>query len=191
MAHRTRNRPIGRVAGLVAAMFCAAALSTSDAAVITVLKATGIRAGELAGIRYDPHDPRRSDLDLQGREITVRGKGGRPRVVRIGHEAARALDRYIRVRARASGKPVALHVPPGICEHLVAGRGQAHRVGCLGAGHEPERHVTGEPQKLNEPGPRDLLDHGGHRRRQVVVRRLVPAHGQHVGCGRGRRGHPR
>lgn len=71
-----------------------------DAAIIAVLKATGIRAGELAGIRYDAHDPRRSDLDLWRREIAVRGKGGRPRVVRMGHEAARALDRYLRVRAR-------------------------------------------------------------------------------------------
>ena len=65
-----------------------------------MLTATGIRAGELAAIRCDPHDPRRSDLDLWRREITVRGKGGRPRVVRIGHEAARALDRYLRIRAR-------------------------------------------------------------------------------------------
>ena len=65
-----------------------------------MLTATGIRAGELAGIRYDPHDPRRSDLDLWRREITVRGKSGRPRVVRIGHEAARALDRYLRIRSR-------------------------------------------------------------------------------------------
>jgi site-specific recombinase XerD len=71
-----------------------------DAAIIAVLTATGIRAGELAGIRYDPHDPRRSDVDLWRREITVRGKGGRPRVVRIGHEAARAVDRYLRVRSR-------------------------------------------------------------------------------------------
>ena len=71
-----------------------------DTAIIAVLTATGIRAGELAGIRYDPHDPRRSDVDLWRREITVRGKGGRPRVVRIGHEAARALDRYLRIRAR-------------------------------------------------------------------------------------------
>ena len=54
----------------------------------------------LAGIRYDPLDPRRSDLDLWAREITVRGKGGKARVVRIGHEAARALDRYMRVRSR-------------------------------------------------------------------------------------------
>ncbi|MGH3399513.1 MAG: tyrosine-type recombinase/integrase [Streptosporangiaceae bacterium] len=69
-----------------------------DAAIIAVLTATGVRAGELAGICYDA-DPRRGDVDLWRREITVRGKGGRPRVVRIGHEAARALDRYIRVRS--------------------------------------------------------------------------------------------
>ena len=43
-----------------------------DAAVIAVLKATGIRAGELAGIRYDPHDLRCSDLDLQGRDRHIR-----------------------------------------------------------------------------------------------------------------------
>ena len=54
----------------------------------------------MAGIRYDPHDASRSDLDLQRREITVRGKGGRPRVVRIGHEAALAVDRYIRIRSK-------------------------------------------------------------------------------------------
>jgi site-specific recombinase XerD len=70
------------------------------AAVIAVLKASGIRAGELAGIRYDPDDASRSDLDVQQREITVRGKGGGSRIVRIGPEAARALDRYLRVRAR-------------------------------------------------------------------------------------------
>ena len=71
-----------------------------DAAVIAVLKASWIRAGELAGIRYDPHDASGSDLDLQQREITVRGKGGGSRIVKIGHEAARAVDRYIRIRSK-------------------------------------------------------------------------------------------
>jgi site-specific recombinase XerC len=87
-----------------------------DAAIIAVLTATGIRAGELAGIRYDWHDPRRSDVDLWRREITVRGKGGRPRVVRIGHGAARAVDRYLRVRSR---------------------HGQAWRVGAVAGGERP------------------------------------------------------
>jgi site-specific recombinase XerD len=71
-----------------------------DAAVIAVFRATGIRVSELTGIRYDAGDPRRSDVALWNREITVRGKGGKGRVVRIGYDTARSLDRYIRVRAR-------------------------------------------------------------------------------------------
>ncbi len=46
-----------------------------------MLKATGIRLAELDGLRYDPGDPRRSDIDLRQREITVRGKGGKDRIV--------------------------------------------------------------------------------------------------------------
>jgi site-specific recombinase XerD len=71
-----------------------------DCAVIAVFAATGIRLSELAGIRYDPCDPRRSDIDLWHREITVRGKGGKTRTVKISYDAARSLDRYLRVRAR-------------------------------------------------------------------------------------------
>ena len=54
-----------------------------DAAIIAVFPATGIPAGELAGIRYDACDPARSDVDLWRREIKVCGKGGRARVVKI------------------------------------------------------------------------------------------------------------
>jgi integrase len=71
-----------------------------DAAILAVLLATGIRLSELTGIRYYPDDPDRSDVDLEAREIGVRGKGGKPRTVRISHEAARRLDRYLRVRSR-------------------------------------------------------------------------------------------
>ena len=70
-----------------------------DAAIVSVFRATGIRLAELAGIRYDPDDPGRSDVSLGRREIRVRGKGGKDRIVRIDHEAARRLDRYLRVRA--------------------------------------------------------------------------------------------
>ena len=64
-----------------------------DTAIIAVFTATGIRLAELAGLRC-------SDVDLWQREITVRGKGGKDRIVRIGHQAARSLDRYQRVRSR-------------------------------------------------------------------------------------------
>ena len=71
-----------------------------DAAIIAVFEATGIRLSELAGIRYDPVDAERSDLDLWQREITVRGKNGKQRIVKISYQAARTVDRYIRARAR-------------------------------------------------------------------------------------------
>ena len=71
-----------------------------DAAIIAVFTATGIRLSELAGICCHPDDPARSDLDLQRREIRIRGKGGTARTIKIGHQAARSLDRYLRARAR-------------------------------------------------------------------------------------------
>jgi site-specific recombinase XerC len=58
------------------------------------------RLSELAGIRCHPDDPARSHLDLQDREIRIRGKGRTARTVKIGHQAARSLDRYLRARAR-------------------------------------------------------------------------------------------
>jgi len=71
-----------------------------DAAIIAVFRATGVRLAELAGIRYAPDDLARNDVDLQSREIKICGKGGKGRVVKISYEAARTLDRYLRVRAR-------------------------------------------------------------------------------------------
>ncbi len=78
-----------------------------DAAIIAVFTATGIRLAELAEIRYHPGDPARSDLDLQAREIRIAGKGSKPRTVKIGHQTARSLDRYLRARARHAGPPAA------------------------------------------------------------------------------------
>ena len=69
-----------------------------DAAIIAVFTATGIRLSEMAGIRYHPGDP--AATGSLGREIRIRGKGGTARTVRIGHQAARSLDRYLRARAR-------------------------------------------------------------------------------------------
>ena len=63
-----------------------------DAAVIAVFRASGIRLSELAGIRC-------GDLDLETREIKVFGKGRKERIVKIDYEAARRVDRYLRVRA--------------------------------------------------------------------------------------------
>jgi integrase len=64
-----------------------------DTAIIAVLTATGIRLSELAGLRC-------GDVDLWRREIIVRGKGGKDRIVKIGHQGALSLDRYLRARSR-------------------------------------------------------------------------------------------
>src|ERR1039457_4795514 len=67
-----------------------------------------VRLAELAGLRYDPGDPRRSDIDLWQREITVSGKD---RIVRIGPEPGQVPPRPVPARA-------------GVAAAAVAGRGQ-------------------------------------------------------------------
>jgi site-specific recombinase XerD len=48
-----------------------------DYAIMAVFWATGIRLSELAGVRYDPGDPLRSDVDLQYREIRSAARAAR------------------------------------------------------------------------------------------------------------------
>ena len=117
-----------------------------DSAIIAVFKATGIRLSELADLRYDPGDPRRSDIDLWQREITVRGKGGKPRIVRIGHQAARSLDRYLRPRPGG----------PGLAAPAVAGReqpGAADRRRYLPADRPPRPSVRRGRAPAPVPAP--------------------------------------
>jgi integrase/recombinase XerD len=71
-----------------------------DKALIELFKATGIRLSEMAGILYDQEYPERSDIDLERREILIRGKGRKERMVKFTYEAARAIDRYMRLRAK-------------------------------------------------------------------------------------------
>ncbi|HEY6309721.1 MAG TPA: hypothetical protein VIY52_02790 [Streptosporangiaceae bacterium] len=82
-----------------------------DAAIIAVLTATGIRAGELAGIRYDPCDPRRSDIDLwrrgdhgawQGRQVP-----GGPDRARRGPGSGPVPPRPVETCAGVAGPAVA------------------------------------------------------------------------------------
>jgi len=66
-----------------------------DAAIIAVFTATGIRLSELAGLRG-------SDAGLRQREITVGGKGGKDRIVKIG---ARPPGAWTGTSAPAPGTP--------------------------------------------------------------------------------------
>ncbi|CAI7977973.1 Integrase family protein [Frankia sp. Hr75.2] len=64
-----------------------------DAAAVRLFLDTGLRRSELASITVD-------DVDLDGRVVTVVGKGRRPRMVRYGAKTAVAMDRYSRARAK-------------------------------------------------------------------------------------------
>jgi site-specific recombinase XerD len=64
-----------------------------DHAILSLFRDTGMRLSELAGLELP-------DLDLRTREGIVTGKSSKQRLVRFGHESARALDRYYRERQR-------------------------------------------------------------------------------------------
>jgi len=56
---------------------------------------SGCRRAEIAALRWTLATGNER-LDLDGRQLRVLGKGRRERLVVIGREAVRALDRYLR-----------------------------------------------------------------------------------------------
>jgi site-specific recombinase XerD len=64
-----------------------------DSAIIRLFLDTGMRRGELAGLRVE-------DVDFDQDVAIVLGKGRRPRACPFGHKTGQALDRYLRARAR-------------------------------------------------------------------------------------------
>jgi site-specific recombinase XerD len=64
-----------------------------DSAILRLFLDTGMRRGELAGIRVE-------DVDFDHEVAVVLGKDRRPRACPFGHRTGQALDRYVRVRAR-------------------------------------------------------------------------------------------
>src|SRR5581483_10683170 len=92
-----RRLPKALPADDVAALLTAAAYDDSprslrDRALLEVLYGTGARISEAVGLAVD-------DVDLQAGTALLRGKGGKDRLVPVGHYATEALDAYL-VRAR-------------------------------------------------------------------------------------------
>jgi site-specific recombinase XerD len=65
--------------------------SRRDEAIVRLFDDTGMRRGELCGLRVE-------DVDLDQNVAVVMGKGRRPRACPFGPKTARALDRYLRTR---------------------------------------------------------------------------------------------
>lgn len=103
-----------------------AARTPAERAIVLVLYQTGLRASELAGLRWE-------DVDWETRVITVAGKGNRGRLVAIegaALEAIRALD--------SSG-----HLFPGMDGHrlYLTVRDIGHRAGVVHAHPHRFRHT--------------------------------------------------
>lgn len=76
-------------------------LDRRDHAIIRVFIDTGMRLGELVGLRT-------VDADLDRQTLLVLGKGDRYRLTPIGDKTTKVLDRYIRVRDRRPPEHVRL-----------------------------------------------------------------------------------
>ena len=74
------------------------ALSLRDHALMELLYAGGLRAGEVVSLRVE-------DLHLDQQRAQVRGKGDKERIVPLGASACRALEEYLhRGRQKLAGK---------------------------------------------------------------------------------------
>lgn len=67
--------------------------SRRNYAIIRLFLYSGIRLAEMTGIKI-------SDVDLENGKVVVTGKGDRQRTVKFDARTGKALDRYLRVRAK-------------------------------------------------------------------------------------------
>jgi len=91
-ARLPRALSIDDVDQLLAGCIGDGAVSLRDRALLELLYSTGARIGEAVGLDRD-------DLDVSGRTVLLRGKGGKQRIVPVGRPALAAVDAYL-VRAR-------------------------------------------------------------------------------------------
>jgi integrase/recombinase XerC len=84
------------MAGFLSSLPADDPVSKRNAAILEMLYSSGLRVGELVGLRI-------RDVSLEGRTVRVTGKGRKVRVVPVGGKAVRALKEYLAVRPAARG----------------------------------------------------------------------------------------
>ena len=128
-------------------------------ALIEMLYATGMRVSELVGLP-------RSVLAGDGRVLTIKGKGGRERLVPLNQAARAALERYLSVGFDDGVAPMLatkwLFASRGVEGHFTRQRlGQELKELALEAGLDPERV---SPHVLRHAFASHLLDRGADLR---------------------------
>lgn len=139
-----------------------------DTALIRLLIDTPARLAEITNLRV-------VDVDLNQQEISVVGKGGRPRSMSFGNRSAKALDRYLRDRRgrpRADvpqlwlGRFGALTVT-GIAR-IVKRRGE--QAGIAGLHPHQFRHTFAHNWQVDGQSEGDLMRLAGWRSRGMLAR---------------------
>ncbi len=118
--------------------------------VVAALFATGLRVGELVGLRLE-------DVDRAQGAIHVRGKGNRERRVHLlGKSASVVLKRYLEIRERVGGKSTALLVDKSGIQS--AAQTVRRRLVALAARAGVARRVT--PHMLRHTAATQLIEAG-------------------------------
>lgn len=139
-----------------------------DAAIIRLLLDTGMRRGELVGLRVE-------DVDLAGGLAVVMGKGRHERGCPFGDRTALAIDRYLRVRRAhpAAGLPWMWLARRGRLGESGVGQMLARRGSQAGLGrlHPHQlRHTFAHAWLANGGAEGDLMRLAGWRSRQMLSR---------------------
>lgn len=174
------DRPVpiveaGDLQRLLAACSGSAFSDRRDAALLALFIDTGARLAEVAGMTVASTDELR---ELQ--VVHVLGKGRRPRALPVGATAAKALDRYLRVRARhASMDRPALWLgakgpmtSSGITQML---RRRARAAGITGLHPHRLRHTFAHAWLAAGGNENDLMRLAGWRSREMLGRYAASA----------------
>lgn len=146
-----------------------------DMAIMRVFLFTGARRAEVAGMRFDARDPVENDLDLDVGTARVIGKGRRERLVPLDPRTVRAIDRYLRMRAKHAhtdmpwlwlGERGRL-TDDGI-RQVVDRRSQM--AGIVGVHPHQFRHTFAHFWRLDGGGEDDLMRIAGWRSRSMLQR---------------------
>jgi len=146
-----------------------------DAAILRTFISTGARLAEVAGLRYTADDPATNDLDLDQGVIRVLGKGRRERIVGLDTKTIKAIDRYLRLRAKhPSARLPSLWLgrkgafgESGI-GHMVADRGR--QAGLTGVHAHQLRHSVAHAMLAKGMQETDAMRLLGWRSREMLSR---------------------